>query len=397
MAKAKAAPSSGSGKAKRAMRDDDDDEGSPSTAPAEATADTTAKAAAPKRGAKSRKVATDQPEAEAVNPPTKRARGKKAVTAEPDSSAPAPAPKRATRKRKAATTEEPQAAGGSTEGGEGEGAGEEKNGKGGKGKVSRQRPMKGLPTSTLPNPEGWRAEAIEKCLQCLKDCKECGTLGLKEKHDHNHAVIDAKDDLSNSIHWKGSRAGTRVKEGKKPGPQICYFARDTPCNGTNVTLVSLWVLRQYLTSGFNIWGKYQCAWIYITEFNMHIYFLLFLFHSFKSAYLLVSLQLVLVFFLGHLRFEDGESLESQIPVARSWLICIAFWGQRIVKPLPSSKKWSEHFCCFPSTEVGTFSTVALGCSLPKSSSSRKQVITKAVHHESNSSIIYRALGLSSSA
>ena len=87
-------------------------------------------------------------------------------------------------------------------------------------------------------------------------------MGRKEKHDHNHVMIDVQDDLSNSIHWKGTKAGTRLKDGSKAGTQICFFSRDTPCNGTNVALVSIWVLwlqNQFIAMLFKVLMSISCG------------------------------------------------------------------------------------------------------------------------------------------
>ena len=241
-ARASGSRASGSGKV-RSLQDDGSGadaehvEGSP-------------KESAPAAKTRKRKASTpdsgDTPEAEPTAAVPKTSRCKKhhdnAPEDKKDASAPgpgAPVPKAATRKRKNQVEEEGNDGESGNLGGESESAKPAPKRKAKAAPKSNARSRKPEePASDLPDPETWRAEAIESCLQCLKDCQACGTLGMKEKHNHNHAQIDVQDDLSNSIHWKGSRAGTRFKGGS----QICYFARETPCNGTNVALVSIWVL-----------------------------------------------------------------------------------------------------------------------------------------------------------
>jgi hypothetical protein len=231
-AKASAKSSSSRPTQKRAVEDDDD------TVPPSTANDPKddAPPPAPKRAArKTRNQANGDAEGDAdaaMEPAPKKRRSSK-----PDT----PVPKAVSRKRKVKGAEEQREAG---ESGEGEVSTVGVDGGEGSAKRPRARggPRSAQPTSDLPDPESWRAEAKEKVLQTLKDCKECGTLGRKEKHDHNHVLIDVQGDLSNSIHWKASRAGTRLKEGNKAGTQICFFSRETPCNGTNVALVAIWAL-----------------------------------------------------------------------------------------------------------------------------------------------------------
>ena len=97
------------------------------------------------------------------------------------------------------------------------------------------------PADNLPDPDNFRAEATQAVLQCLHDCKAAGTLGTKGKHCHNTIQLDIRDDLSNNHYWKRGAAGVKVKE---TNSQICYFSRESPCNGTNIALVHFWVLWQ---------------------------------------------------------------------------------------------------------------------------------------------------------
>ena len=90
-------------------------------------------------------------------------------------------------------------------------------------------------------PESFRARAKQAVLDCLSLCKEAGTLGTKGKHQHPMPAVDLGDNLVLSTYWTRPASGVKVKRDGEKQQQIAYFSRPTPCCGTNIALVALWV------------------------------------------------------------------------------------------------------------------------------------------------------------
>ena len=95
-------------------------------------------------------------------------------------------------------------------------------------------------TGNEPNFPG--IHALRENLQaCLKECKECGQLHSKKKHDHRD-LPPLSEFVQFSMYWSRCAVGVKTRKSiADKWVQVAYFCRPSPCIFTNVLLACRWV------------------------------------------------------------------------------------------------------------------------------------------------------------
>lgn len=154
----------------------------------------------------------------------------------------------------------------------------------------------------------------------------------KGHHSHDVPAIDLQDDLGNNHYWTRNAASVKLK---KSNAQICYFAKNTPCNCTNVVLCRHWVLRQHTYTCNDIRTCFQTFSFFSNPlFSISCWLLL---HDNILQYMFRQL-LFLPPKPWTLRFRNGVRWESPLSIMMNLSTSSCCWLLRIVMPWPNSMR-----------------------------------------------------------